>query len=269
MNNWDDTRALLERYYEGETTLTEEKELKEVLTKAGSDLPTDLQAEAKILGWYCQERTVTSSRSIGDFIEALPLAEPDNVSKPKAKSVQFTLWPAIAKIAAAVALLLVGYGIGQVNQPDTTSIAGTDSTDNTSMLALQEDMRAVKQMLASGTTTGQRLQVVNNAAQVPANQVSNELLLALIQTLHFDDNVNVRLAAAEALLQYSDNPIVRQALARSLSLQTDPNVQMLLISGLTSLQEKTAVPVMEEMLQSDSLQPIVKQQLEESIAILL
>jgi HEAT repeat protein len=271
MNNWDDIRALLERYYEGQTTLAEERRLKDEILAAGDRLPADLLVEAQILGWYSKEKQVQSSQTVND----LAMAMPEYLKKIKADTNHTlnpgkSLWPTVWKVAAAVALLIIGYGAGSLSQKDTaittTQPANPSSTE---LVALRQEVEAVKQMLASNITTGERLQLVNNAAQVPANQVSNELLLALIQTLHFDDNVNVRLAAAEALLKYQDNPLVRQALARSLGLQTDPNVQLMLIVGLTGMQEKAALPVMEEMLELDSLQPIVKQQLQESIAILL
>lgn len=75
-----------------------------------------------------------------------------------------------------------------------------------------------------------------------------ELLMALVQTMHFDGNVNVRLAAVEPLLGYQQHPQVRQALIHFLSIQTDANVQLMLIQGLTRMRKKGAVPQMQQLL---------------------
>lgn len=246
-------RELLSRYYEGDTTVAEERTLKAELQKP--DLPADLRAEAQLLGWSVEEQAVSAPQSEQELLELLPLEE----VKP-ARS----MWPWLGQLAAAVALLLLGYAAGTLLQKPEPELASNTTTELT---AMREELTELKGLLQQGATTGQRLQAVSVAAE-NANPDA-ELLMALIHTMHFDDNVNVRQAAVEALLNYRQHPQVRQALIHSLSIQTDANVQLMLIQGLTRMQEKEAVPQMQELLKNPDLQQLVRQQLQESISILI
>ncbi|MBW3545159.1 MAG: HEAT repeat domain-containing protein, partial [Bacteroidetes bacterium] len=174
------------------------------------------------------------------------------------------LWPVFGQLAAAIALLLMGYAAGTYLEKPASGLPADASTEIT---AMRQELSQLKDLLQQGATTGQRLQAVNVAST--ATNPDAELLMALVHTMHFDDNVNVRLAAVEALLNYRQYPQVRQALIHSLGIQTDPNVQLMLIQGLTQMQEKEALPQMQELLKDPALQKVVRQQLQESISILI
>ena len=253
MRNWDEVREVLSRYYEGNTLPAEERQLKEWLQAA--DLPKDLQAEAQLLGWYKAEQAITSPLSERELLSTLPGAE----EKPLRR-----LWPLLGQLAAAVAMLLIGYGAGNLAKEPTPAFTTDASTELT---AMRQELSQLKDMLQQGGSTSQRLQAVNVAAET--SKPDAELLMALIHTMHFDDNVNVRMAAVEALLNYRQHPQVRQALIHSLSIQTDANVQLMLIQGLTQMNEKEAVPQMQELLKNPDLQHVVRQHIQESISILI
>jgi hypothetical protein len=259
MKNWDSVRELLSRYYEGETTVTEEKELREALQVA--DLPQDLQLEAKLLGWQQQEQAIKAPVTEQKILSKLPAED----ETPAHKATTRSHWPAVWQIAAAVSLLVLGFAAGKftTSQPDAPLAAETA----TELTAMRQELSTLKELLQSGASTSQRLRAVSVASEVP--QADMELLLALIETMHFDDNVNVRMAAVEALMGYQQHPQVRQALIHSLTIQKDPNVQIMLIQGLTALEEKEAVPYMQEMLRQADLQQVVRQQLQKSISILI
>ncbi len=253
MRNWDNVRELISRYYEGETTVAEERQLKDALQAA--DLPNDLRVEAQMLGWAAAEQAQTAPVSEAALLKALPIENERPVRN---------LWPVFGQLAAAIALLIMGYvagtslGKSATDQPTETS---------TELTAMRQELSELKGLLQQGATTGQRLQAVNVAA-ANANPDAG-LLMALVHTMHFDDNVNVRLAAVEALINYREHPQVRQALIHSLSIQTDANVQLMLIQGLTKMQEKEALPQMQELLKDPDLQQVVRQQIQESISILI
>ncbi|EMR02401.1 HEAT repeat domain-containing protein [Cesiribacter andamanensis] len=254
MRNWDNVRELLERYYEGETTVAEEQQLRQLLQEPA--LPPDLQAEARLLHWPLAERQIQSPLSA----EALmaPLALP--AAEPKVR----LLWGWAWQVAAAVSLLVVGFALGRGG---AGAVPAEEQPTATELTALRQELSELKGLLQAGATTGQRLQAVTVAATTP--QADAELLMALIHTLHFDENVNVRLAAVEALMNYQQHPQVRRALIHSLGIQTDPNVQLALIHGLTRLGEKEAVPQLQKMLQDEELQQVVRQQVNESISLLI
>lgn len=253
MRNWDEVRELLSRYYDGDTTVAEEQQLKASLQT--HDLPIDLRAEAQLLGWSVVEQAVSSPISDEELLLRLPVIEKKPVRN---------LWPMLGQLAAAIALLLVGYAAGTFMDKPSPAVA-TDT--NTEITAMRQELSQLKDMLQGAGSTGQRLQAVSVAAEAPNPDA--ELLMALVQTMHFDDNVNVRMAAVEALLNYRHHSLVRQALVHSLSIQTDANVQLMLIQGLTRMQEKEAVPQMQELLRDPDLQQVVRQQLQESISILI
>lgn len=246
---------MLSRYYEGETSLAEERQLKAALQ--AQDLPHDLVAEAQLLGWSAGEQELSAPLSERELLQALPLEKEKPVRK---------LWPLLGQIAAAVALLVMGYAAGSLLNKPAPDPATADHT-SAELTAMRQELSQLKEMLLQGTTSGQRLQAVNVAAETTSPDT--ELLMALVHTMHFDDNVNVRMAAVEALLNYRQHPQVRQALIHSLSIQKDAHVQLMLIQGLTRMGEKSAVPQMQELLREQDLQQEVRQQLEESISILI
>jgi HEAT repeat protein len=257
MKNWDKVRQMLERYYEGESSVAEEQELRLLLQDPA--LPADLKAEAQLLHWPLAERQVAAPLSEESLLARLPLEE----EKPVRTLHQ--LWPYAWQAAAAVALLLIGFAIGKGGAP--SEVPAQTATTSSELMALRQELSEVKELLQGGGSTGQRLQAVNVAALAP--QADAELLMALIHTLHFDENVNVRLAAVDALLNYQQHPQVRRALVHSLGIQTDPNVQLALIHGLTRMGEKAAVPQLRKLLEEEELQQVVRQQINESISILI
>ena len=259
MKNWDRIRELLGRYYEGDTTVAEERELKDALQT--SILPEDLRLEARLLGWALPEQRLESSLTEEQLFNQLPQTED---TPPSAEKSSGSIWPMFMQIAAAVALLVVGFALGSYRNEPAAALPAEATTELT---AMRQELESLKEMLQQGATTGQRLQAVNVAST--SSNADAELLMALTQTMHFDDNVNVRLAAVEALMNYRQHPLVRQALIHSLSIQSDPNVQLMLIQGLTQMQEKDALPQLQELLKQPKLQQVVRQKVEESIAILI
>jgi HEAT repeat protein len=91
----------------------------------------------------------------------------------------------------------------------------------------------------------------------------------LINTLNFDPNPNVRLAACEALFRLRTDPRVGEAFVQSLPIQTDPNVQITLIEMLVELHERRAVPQLERLAKQRDALPVVRKQAEAGIGVLI
>ena len=70
----------------------------------------------------------------------------------------------------------------------------------------------------------------------------------LLVTLNSDPNINVRLAAVNALRTFCDNPWVRTELANSLPNQTSPLVQISLIDLLVEVREQGALAVLRALI---------------------
>ncbi len=162
-------------------------------------------------------------------------------------------WKIALQIAATILLVISGYFYGK--NEHTTSFSQE-------MAVLEKEKEQMKQTmtisLIENESASKRLQAVNYAEEF--EKPGNDILKALINKMHFDDHINVRLAAAEALAKFSDNEIVRKALINALDIEQDPGMQIELIQILVSIQEKRAVPSMEKLLQNEETPNYVKDQ---------
>lgn len=102
-----------------------------------------------------------------------------------------------------------------------------------------------------------RLQGVNYAYRVERGDT--EVLSALLAALNHDENVNVRLAAVEAMRRFGDSPVARRALAQSISKQQSPLVQIALLDQLVALKDREARPAIQQLTSSTSASPEVRE----------
>ena len=105
-------------------------------------------------------------------------------------------------------------------------------------------------------SASERLRGVSWSSQVP--QPEEAVLSALLQTLNSDPNVNVRLAALEALQKFSSIHEVRQGLLHALEKQKSPLVQIMLIDWLVENKERQAINVLTRMSDEPKVQPKVR-----------
>lgn len=108
----------------------------------------------------------------------------------------------------------------------------------------------------------ERIRAVNMVSEIPG--ADEKVIEALITTLNQDDNLNVRLASLESLLNYGQRPEVRHALIDALKMQDSPIMLVSIADALVLIQEKNSVEAMENL--RDSVEDgLVKAKLEESI----
>ncbi len=164
-----------------------------------------------------------------------------------------TRWKTGIQIAATIALVVSAYFYGKLENNESFS---------QEMAVLEKEKTQMKQTmtisLIENESASKRLQAVNYAEEF--EKPGNEILTALINKMHYDDHINVRLAAAEALAKFSDSEMVRKALINALDMEQDPGMQIELIQILVSIQEKRAVPAMEKLLHNEETPNYVKDQ---------
>jgi hypothetical protein len=160
--------------------------------------------------------------------------------------------PAFYRVAAAIALLVVGGGVGfwiSQHQRQQQEIA-----------KLKEDLQKTKELmmtrLGNDDSPSQRILGVMVANEI--TKADNEIVDALVKTMNEDPNSNVRMAAIEALKKFHQEPEVRQALIRSLSTQTDPVVQIALIQLMVEMKEKQAVKPLRKIIEDESVLDVVR-----------
>ncbi|MFZ1809170.1 MAG: HEAT repeat domain-containing protein, partial [Cyclobacteriaceae bacterium] len=101
------------------------------------------------------------------------------------------------------------------------------------------------------------------------SQASKKVTEALIKTLNEDGNVNVRLAALDALRPYVRESYVRESIIRSIANQSSPMVQVALAELMVELQEKKSVKELRKLLEEEATPNDVKERIEESIQVLI
>ena len=185
------------------------------------------------------------------------------------------MWPAAlactwVRVAASIVLVAAGVFLGR--QLPWGSRPGTAGTIAASVPAASPLPTAALAMSLRGDS-GQALSASNRIALVASSTHSSApndaTVQVLLNTLNFDPNPNVRLAACEALYRLRDAPGVRDGLANALPIQTDPNVQIALIDMVVSLRVHRAVPQLQRLAKRPDALPVVRAQAEAGIGKLI
>lgn len=248
--------TLLEKYYEGETTLAEEKELRQYFQQ--DTIPAHLISHAAQFRFFAETRSQHPSAAFNnELARKLMTTEPTGLRR-------LTSW--VVRLAASVTLLLLGFAGGRFYDQWRSSTPASETLASQEAPALE-----IKKVLAfeqtPRTSASERIQAVNQSYGLA--QADRDITQLLINTMNFDANINVRLAACQALTHFDDEPSVREALIQSLTIQTDPNMQLTLIDILVTMKEKRAVDEMQRLAQNRDVLDVVRQKAEEGITRLV
>lgn len=121
--------------------------------------------------------------------------------------------------------------------------------------------------LLDNPSATQRLKAVNISLEL--SPVDRRISDALLTTLNHDPNVNVRLAAIDALMPHAHDAAVREAMVQSISHQKSPMVQLALADAMLILQEPMAVGELKKIIEKPDLDGFVRERLEQTITALL
>jgi hypothetical protein len=171
----------------------------------------------------------------------------------------------ITRIAACLVLILGGIFIGLLIRN-----AGTASPSQGEMAELKSEVRSMKEALMfnllSDQSASERIKAVSYADGM--NNPGDDVIDALFNTLNTDDNVNVRLAALDAINKYARDNRVRDSLVASLRRQKEPILQIVLINILTGQKETKAKQPIKEILQNKETLAPVKEVAEKGLKLL-
>jgi putative zinc finger protein/HEAT repeat protein len=237
----------------------------------------------------CREET-RSSQAIWAKLSALPPVEPSPAmdarfeamlashtrglgsSKAVASPLQRligcleALWPPRPAWQFGIAILLfcLGLFLGNFLALLRPGALPSNAANERTLTQLREDVAGLKQMvtlsLLQQQSASERLRGVEWSQQL--NAPDEQVLRALLAALDSDPNVNVRLAAIEALEQFASRAAIRQGLLAALPRQNSPLVQLELIRLFVELNEKDSVPVLRALLQDRQLNPTVRERAE-------
>jgi len=159
---------------------------------------------------------------------------------------------ALMKIAAGLLLLITGGFIGYNIRPQTESASEVSS--------LKQEMVEMKNLvifsLIKQESASERIKAVSYIKEIP--KPDPKLIETLFNTLNSDRNVNVRLAAAQALSKYKDNKEIARGIVKSLEIQTEPLVQIMLINLAVETGDSDVAPELTKLLQRSDLMDEVK-----------
>jgi hypothetical protein len=136
------------------------------------------------------------------------------------------------------------------------------------IIALKQEVNDMHGLVAvtflQKASPSDRLMGVNWSLRIA--EPDEKILQTLLDTLNHDPNVNVRLAAVDALYLFYNYPQVKEGLVNSLAQQTSPLVQLALIDLLVEIRERRAVEAIEKLMQNKKLHSRVKQRAEMGLA---
>jgi len=168
----------------------------------------------------------------------------------------------ILRVAAGLLLLITGGFIGYYLRP-----VG-NSTDDVSVL--KQEMVEMKNLviysLIKQESASERIKAVSYIKEL--SNPDPKLIETLFNTLNSDRNVNVRLAAAQALSKYKDNKEIAQGIVKSLENQTEPLVQIMLINIAVETKGNDVAPELTKLLQRPGLMDEVKNYAKKGISTL-
>jgi hypothetical protein len=195
------------------------------------------------------------------------IAATSQLIKSQSQSPVIPVKPAgwITRIAACLVLVLGGMFIGLLIRN-----TGSGSPAKGEMAELKTEVKAMKEALMfnllSDESASERIKAVSYADDM--NNPGNDIIDALFNTLNTDDNVNVRLAALDAVNKFSRDHRVRDSLVASLRLQKEPILQIILINILSGQKEKKAKQTIKEILQNKETLAPVKDVAEKGLKLL-
>jgi hypothetical protein len=175
----------------------------------------------------------------------------------------FTNAVSVPGLAIATVTFILGLAIGYSLFKPTVN--------NNELQALTSEVNDLKEMmmlsLLEKESATDRLKAVSLTQEM--NTASSSVPKALLATLNHDENVNVRLAALDALIPYTKDSEIRRELIRSISIQESPLVQIAMADLMVTLQEKSSVKEFDKLLQSDRIPEEIKNRIRDKIEVMI
>jgi hypothetical protein len=240
-----DIQILIERYNANEATESELAIIEKMIESGKIQLEdlNDIESNlSKIEGMWQPE---ISDKADAKFYDMLA-----NEMRKQTRTSEWNftaLWQKISQPqhqwAYSIAMLIIGSIIGFYVLNGL--IRGNQIEQLTTEMAEMKQMVLLNML--EEESASERIKAVSLYAEL--DEVNDTVAMALIMSLRDDANVNVRLAAVDALARYTDTPMVRKELIASIAYQDSPLVQLALAELMVAMQEKNAVEEFDKIIQ--------------------
>ncbi|MBS1545112.1 MAG: HEAT repeat domain-containing protein [Bacteroidetes bacterium] len=249
---------LIAKYNEGLADPSEIRSLEQLIEEGKVEL-TSLHELARLDEEIMKTQVHGPTIRLDDAFHAM-------MEKEKARQNRFSIsWPSITwlpRIGVAAAMLVAGWVAGS---------KWSSPAPDSNVQQLTQQVSELKEMmllsLLEKESATERLRAVSLTSEM--DKVSDKVTDALFQTLNKDPNVNVRLAALDALKPYVQQSNVREGLVRAIALQDSPLVQVSLAELMVAIQEKKSVTELKKLLESNKTPKEVKERIQKSIQVLI
>jgi len=166
----------------------------------------------------------------------------------------------VGAVAWSIALVALGTYLGLQ--------LGSAKSNSQDLAAMHTELTNMRQMVALSMlqqqSASQRLEGVTWTRR--EGQLDPQVLSALVHTLRYDQSVDVRLAALDALSRHAGQPQVKKTVVDALQEQQSPLVQVALIDQLVEWRDAEAAPRLEKLRQTPNLNPTVRQRADWAIS---
>jgi hypothetical protein len=169
----------------------------------------------------------------------------------------------VIQFAMVILCLAIGYYAGKSSSPGSELHSEVSHLQN----QLGQMQQVVSLSLLKQSSSSERLKGISFSYGVHNPDI--DLLNALIKTLNDDPNVNVRLAAVDALYLFSDRDDIRDQLIQALQNQSSPLVQISLIDLLVEIREQKSLNALRTLISDGNINSAVKQRAEWGIKQLI
>lgn len=255
----------IDQFNTGRLTSEEEIQLEKLIAEGLielDDLESIKELNDQVEIYYNLQISKSMKTQFADFMDQAQSQQKDSIWQ-KLTNAWLLLSPNL-QMSFGVLSLVIGLGLGFF-------MRGPHSPTNQEIVNLNDQMQDIQQMfivsLLHKESTVERLKAVNQTKTM--DNVDDKVTDALLYTLNYDENTNVRLAALESLYQYAHKPKVREGLVKAITNQESPMVQVALAEIMVTLEEKRAIESFETLLSRDNTPPDIKSSIQKRLAIML
>ena len=168
-------------------------------------------------------------------------------------------WPSNPAWQMAIAglCLVAGLGAGSYLQRGAVE----KNTQRDEVAKLRDEVTSTKELVALSLmqqqSAAERLRGVDYSTSMPS--MEPQIVAELIRKVESDPNVNVRLAAIDALTKVAGSAQVRNSMQSALTQQDSPMVQAALIDYLVDAHDRNAVGSIRSLVSRTDVNPAVRE----------
>lgn len=251
---------LLPDYLQGSLNAEQDKLVEQHLEKC-EDCRDEVATATKLAHLPVEQPSAASRQRFEAMLQAYQTGRGERAGEFGRRSSGWSLlgWlrtPAGA-LAWSAAVLLIGVFAGNFyaeKRPASTS--GQEE-----LAQMHNELASMKQLVVLSMlqqqSASERLQGVSYSRR--EEQLDPQVLAALIHTLRYDNSVDVRLAALDALNKHAAQPLVHKGVLDALQEQQSPLVQVALIDTMLEWRGPEVAQELRDFEKTPNLNPVVRQ----------